>query len=535
MIEKRLYHSILISITLLLLSLSGCQPIATPEAQIEIRILFDEQELVLRLPPGSTVQEALDMAGISLGSLDRVDPVSYTVLTDQTVVTVIRVQEEFEVEQVIIPFEQQNQPSEFLPEGEQQPLQLGENGLQEITYRRVFENGVEVSKSPIKVVEVKQPIAQIMLIGVQPIFTPLALPGRLLYLSDGNAWMLENNTANRVPVVTTGDLDGRIFRLSDDGEWLLFTRSGESEDLINQLWAINIEDAQIEINIEVENIIHFADWVPTTEQQVAFSTVEPRQAAPGWQANNDLRWRDFSLSGWTSDIETIVETNSGGIYGWWGINYSYGLSPYDIAYAGPDQVGLINQDIITPTLLMDVTPLQTRGDWAWVPGLNWGPDGQVIYTVDHAPPSGAESPEESPNFDLLSIPLKNGKPVRLVEDVGMFAYPIPSPVFIKPSGERSHQVAYLQAIFPMQSDSSRYRIMVVDRDGSNRREIFPPIGVAGLDPQRDWGAWSPDPPIGWSNLALAIIYQGNIWLVDTGSGDAWQITGDGRINRLAWK
>lgn len=534
MIEKRLYHSILYLIITVLL-LSGCTTTPTPELRIDIRILSDDQELVLRLPPGSTVQEALDAADISLGSLDRVDPVSYTVLADGTLITIVRVREEFEVEQVIIPFEQQNQPSEFLPEGEQQPLQLGENGLQEITYRRVYENGVEVSKSPIKAVEVKEPVAQIMLVGVQPVFTPLALPGRLLYLSDGNVWMLEGNTANRIPVVTTGDLDGRIFQLSDNGEWLLFTRALESDDLINTLWAINIEDPQNEININVENIIHFADWVPTGEQQVAFSTVEQRQAAPGWQANNDLRWRDFSLSGWTSSIETIVDTNSGGIYGWWGVNFSYGLSPYDIAYAGPDQVGLINQEIITPTILLNVTPLQTRGDWAWVPGLNWGPDGQVIYTVDHAPPSGAESPEESPNFDIIAIPLHAGEPLRLIEDVGMFAYPISSPVLIKPSGERSHQVAYLQAIFPMQSDNSRYRLVVADRDGSNRKEIFPPTGVAGLDPQRDWGAWSPEPPVGWSHLALAVVYQGNIWLLDTGSGEAWQITGDGRINRLTWK
>jgi hypothetical protein len=87
----------------------------------------------------------------------------------------------------------------------------------------------------------------------------------------------------------------------------------------------------------------------------------------------------------------------------------------------------------------------------------------------------------------------------------------------------------------MQSDNSRYRLALADRDGSNRTEIFPPSGVAGLDPQRDWGAWSPEPLVGWDQLALAVVYQGNIWIVDTGSGDNWQITGDGRINRLEWK
>jgi hypothetical protein len=503
--------------------------------KIEVRILVDGEERLFRLPPGSTVQEALDAAEIVLGELDRVDPVSYTVLADQTIITVVRVREEFEVEQVVIPFEQQNQPSEFLPEGEQQPLQLGEEGIQEITYRRIFENDLEVSKSPIKIVTIKEPTPQIMLVGVQAVFTPLTFPGRLVYLSDGNAWMLEGNTANRVPIVSSGDLDGRIFQLSDDGAWLLFTRSEEDEEIINTLWAVSIDDPTLEIDLEVQNVIHFSDWIPAGEQQVAYSTVEVRQAAPGWQANNDFRWRDFSENDWVSSVKTIVETNSGGIYGWWGISYDYGPGPFDIAYAGPDEIGLINQEIVTNTVLLEIAPLQTRGDWAWVPGMDWSPDGEVIFVVDHAPPTGVESPEESPNFDLLAIPLNAGDPLRLVQDVGMFAYPISSPILVKSSGERAYQVAYLQAIFPTQSDSSRYRLVVLDRDGSNQREIFPPSEAAGLDPKRSWGAWSPKPLSGMENLALAVLYEGNIWFVDSHSGEAWQITGDGRINRLDWQ
>ncbi|MFL7890926.1 MAG: ubiquitin-like domain-containing protein, partial [Anaerolineales bacterium] len=118
MFEKRLYQTILLFLVSTMLVMSACVTTPTPDALIEVRILVDDQELILRLPPGSTVQEALDDAGITLDSLDRVDPDTYTVLADGTLITVIRVQEEFEVEQVLIPFEQQNQPSEFLPEGE---------------------------------------------------------------------------------------------------------------------------------------------------------------------------------------------------------------------------------------------------------------------------------------------------------------------------------------------------------------------------------------------------------------------------------
>jgi hypothetical protein len=500
--------------------------------------IFVDQEIhQVQLPAGSTVQEALDQQAITLGELDRVDPPAYTVLTEGMEINVVRVHEEFEIEQVVIPFEQQLQPSEFLAEGETQPLQLGENGLQEITYRRLYENGIEVSKTPIKQTIVKEPEPQIMLVGVQASFSPLPIPGRLLYLSDGNAWMLEGTTANRFPIVSTGDLDGRIFELSDDGSWLLFTRHTEDEDVINTLWAVEIDNLENEIDFEVENIIHFADWQPGSNNSVAYSTVESRQAAPGWQANNDFITKNFSDSGWVSFPDTLVETKYGGILGWWGTDFSYStVVPNQLVYAAPDQVGFLYlNEIVTQTQLIEVTLLQTRGDWAWVPGVSWGPDGNSIFTVDHAPPEGITSPEESPIFDLLGVPLNGGLPVRLVEDVGMFAYPKASPFQALPSGEQGYQVAYLKAQFPRQSDTSAYRLTIMDRDGSNQYTVFPPPENSGMEPQKHWGVWSPAAVQGGQSFVIAVLYQGNIWLVDSRSGEFWQITGDGRINRVEWK
>jgi hypothetical protein len=66
-------------------------------------------------------------------------------------------------------------------------------------------------------------------------------------------------------------------------------------------------------------------------------------------------------------------------------------------------------------------------------------------------------------------------------------------------------------------------------------DVFPPSGSPGIEPQLDWGAWSPQPLGSSGNNTLAVLYQGNIWLVDTMTGEYWQITGDGRINRLDWK
>jgi hypothetical protein len=40
---------------------------------------------------------------------------------------------------------------------------------------------------------------------------------------------------------------------------------------------------------------------------------------------------------------------------------------------------------------------------------------------------------------------------------------------------------------------------------------------------------------GQSGNFIAVSYQGNLWLVDSGNGTAYQVTGDGLISRLDWK
>jgi hypothetical protein len=419
--------------------------------------------------------------------------------------------------------------TESLPGQSSLLVQSGANGLQEITYSTVYEDGVEVSRRPVKVVTMQEPQAEVMMVGVQAAHAPVEIPGRLVYLLGDNAWMMEQSSANRRPLITSGDLDGRVLSLSDDGGWLLFTRRSGVEGQINALWVADLStDPPQEIDLEVPNVIHFADWIPGSNSKVVFSTVEARAAAPGWQANNDLYALSFSPSGWTTDwrAKPVLEPNSGGVYGWWGTSFTWGPDGETLAYSRPDGVGLMAFENGVLTSLLDLSPLQTGGDWAWAPGVSWSADGQTIYTVRH------EAPETSPNFSLAALPLGGGGTVGMVPQVGMFAYPVVSPPVDGADGENSQLLAYLQAIFPTQSETSRYRLVVMDRDGSNPRTLFPGEGEPGLDPQPL--AWSPAPlPDG--GLAVAVLYRGDLWLVDAASGEARQVTGDGLITRVLWK
>lgn len=529
---KKCIYPVIVSILMLLTSCISSQPTL---GIIGIYLEADGKDIQLRVPSGSTVGQALTEADLTLGTLDRVVPPSYDILEEGSVVRITRVSEEFFVEEEQIPYERQVLQTESLPDQERLLVQNGENGLQEITYRRLFEDGIEVAKTPVQWVVVKEPVPEIFMVGVQTPFAPVSIPGRLVYLLGSNAWMMENTTGDRLPVVTTGDLDGHVLSLSPDGTWLLFTRTEEEE--INSLWAAKISEDLEETNLfdlEINNVVHFAEWVPNeNDLSIAYSTVESRSAPPGWQANNDLEVIKISESGWISQPETILEANSGGIYGWWGTDFTFETYGNRLVYSRPDSIGLVDLEEKSTQVIMDVVPFRTGGDWAWVPNTVWGADGNSLYTVKHVSPVGSTSPEESQLFDLTAVSIIGSAEINLVPQVGMFAYPVVSPIQSKGNIDESYKIAYLQATFPNQSGNSRYTLVIMDKDGSNRDTVFPDIGEPGLEPQEI--VWSPIEMPDWDNYAVALIYQGNLWLIDETGNHSQQITGDGLTTHVTWK
>ena len=337
-------NGIRISILALLLFATACGRPQATAGSIRVDLQIDEKIQTVDVASGSSVQQVLDAAGIELGSLDRVDPPAYTIVADGTLVTVTRVIEQFEIEQIVIPFERQTIRNESLPAGESRLLQPGENGLQEITYRILIEAGEEVSRAPVKNTILEDPIPEIVMVGSQTARTPLQIDGTLVYISGGNAWLVEGTSGNRRPLITSGDLDGRILQLSPDGQWLLYSRaSNEEEDSLNSLWVASLDDAELDaIDLGVENVVHFADWVPTTPSYtIYYSTVEPSPAPPGWQANNDLQSIAITGTGRVLRPRTILDSSAGGQYGWWGTNYVWGSDGNHLAYVRSDEIGIV--------------------------------------------------------------------------------------------------------------------------------------------------------------------------------------------------
>ncbi|MCW5876326.1 MAG: G5 domain-containing protein [Anaerolineales bacterium] len=504
--KTRLYLLIVLA-----LCLGACAPLAGDAGTLRVTILADGGSRAVSLPAGSSVRSALEAAGVQLGALDRSEPPSFTILQGGQQVRVLRVHEEFETEQTPLPFTSRTLPNEALPVGEQRLIQNGVNGLQEATYRLLYEDGELVSRTLVGSVVLAQPVDEIIMIGAQAPFSAVSLPGRLAFLSAGNAWVLEGSSGLRRAVAATGDLDGRIFEVSPDGRWLLFSRDSAESQAINELWLASLDEGPLTlIDLEVRNMVHYAGWRPGREYQIAFSTVDPSPNPPGWQARNDLQLLDISAAGQPGTPQVALVARGDGFYAWWGSSYAWSPSGDRLAFARPDAVGTVNLATRDLDAWFDLPAYQTGSDWAWIPGLSWL-DEESFYFVRYN-----FSP---PGFALVLAGPDGVRPIAA--DVGLFAMPQ-----TEPGGA---QVAYLRAFLPTQGEISGYQLMVATPEGVSMA-LFPPEGAAGLTPQRV--AWSPSAEQG---PLVAFIYEGDLWVVNVLSGQAQQLTGDGLVSALSWR
>jgi hypothetical protein len=113
----------------------------------------------------------------------------------------------------------------------------------------------------------------------------------------------------------------------------------------------------------------------------------------------------------------LLSANSGGVYGWWGMSFAFAPDGR-LAYARPDGIGLVDQDGGYLKPLLGITPFNTHSDWAWIPPITWGADGNSLYFVSHAPAPAPISSEESPYFDLSAISFSSEAAVSFVNSAG---------------------------------------------------------------------------------------------------------------------
>ena len=195
-----------------------------------------------------------------------------------------------------------------------------------------------------------------------------------------------------------------------------------------------------------------------------------------------------------------------------------------LAYARPDQLGWIEVRSGRVFPLATYPPQAPRGtsldDPVWLPTPTWSPDSLFVTCTLHGEEPGRPA-DESRLFEIWALDLDNTVRARLTRTVGMWSMPRWSP---EVKGEST--IAYASAHTPSNSHESRYTLMGMDRDGSDKRAIFPqdPTGMPRPFDYR----WSPE------GRHLVVLYRGDLYLLDVASAEAQQLTGDGQCTHVDW-
>ncbi len=512
---------------LLILLLTACRP-GLRSHQVHIRA--DGQDIDLTTS-ALTVREALSEAGVAVGPDDLVRPDLWVQITDGLSIRVIRVQEEVIVERETIPYTQQTIKSEALPVGEQKLLQTGKNGEAQVTWRLRFEDGVEISRSVLQRIVIVEAADQIIAVGIEGVVESVEIPGVIAYLNSGNAWIMRGQSGGRRAVTSDGALDGRVLALSPDGAYLLYSVALDSplDGPLNELFLLNVRLInEISQSLKIQNVL-WADWSPDG-RQIAYST-GVKSGPPGWNAHNDL-WM-LTVRNAQGDLargqpQRVLAAQTTSLYSWQGTLYAWSPDGSKMAYARADEIGWIDLSTRRGFPLASFVPPEIERERVWLSPPSWSPDSQYVLGVVHGQAAAGQPAASSDMFEVWAFSLNRQVRARLVSPSGMWAMPRWSPLVGSDS-----LIAYAQAEYPQVSFESRYVLYVMDRDGSNRRVLFPAQSVGGLLSP----AIQPPPRYAWSPDAryLAVIYAGNLYLVDSATGQARQLTGDGQSRLVDWE
>ncbi len=520
-------------ISVVLLILVGCSddaPDFTDTEPITVSLSVDGEQREITTET-TNVRELLDEVGVEVDPIDLVDPPVFTPLTDGVEIEIIRVTESVETIEQSLPFQRRSVRNESM--GADEPpiiIQGGKAGLQEITVRIVYRDGLEFSRQETEIRVVEPAQDEIVMIGVGAAPGNVEFEGLLAFISGGNSVILRGSSTFPEQINTGADLDRRVFSLSPTGSYLLYTRSTTSQEHFNALWYVSTERGADPQPLGIFDVL-WAGWNPNAigRPQIAFTTGLPTEQLPGWEANNDLWLGDLPLidgdgAETAFEPEKLIEAYPA-TYGWWGGNYAWSPNGRYIAYSHADEVGIIDTisepDPGQRIRLQSFTEYNTRAEWVWVPSITWSPDGAYLAFPQHA----GDDPEAT-NFDTWVINVANGVGGQFIEQAGIWSYPHWSPATTdtQDQGRTTSQVAFLRANNALDSLRSSYTLWLMDRDGSNARQIYPPVGENSSFPlQPQFMAW------GANGREMAFIYDDALFMFDLETAEARRITQDDAV------
>jgi resuscitation-promoting factor RpfB len=171
---------------------------------VSVRILADDQETLVRLSWGGTVQDALDLAGVEVReddelSLDAAEDISLAG-PEEVRVRVTRIDQDEVIDEVRLPFEEEVRRTANRFVGDRVVVQHGQEGLRVDTYVRTIVDGEVVDRELASQEVVREPVTRIVEVGTKERPPPPPPPSgaevwdRLAQCESGGNWHI--NTGN---------------------------------------------------------------------------------------------------------------------------------------------------------------------------------------------------------------------------------------------------------------------------------------------------------------------------------------------------
>jgi resuscitation-promoting factor RpfB len=520
-------HLVLLLLLLLLPACTQTTPPGVERPPLQVQVIADGESQHVTTE-ATTVRELLAEVGLILNETDEVVPPLFTPLSEGLTITVVRITESVEVVTHGIPFARKVVRNDTM-EADDPPriVQAGKPGLEERTVRIVYRDGLEAERWETSVAVIEPAQDEIVMVGIGAIRGNLSFAGALAYISSGTAVLLRGSTLFPEQLAVGGALDGRVFSLSPTGGYLLYTRAGANTTTFsNSLWVLSTERGAAPRPLGVNNVL-WADWNPARADllQIAYTTAISTSLPPGWEANNDLWLGDILQSEEAPFTPEQVVESYPAPYGWWGGNYAWSPDGRYVAFSYANEVGLIDlaatEEETRHRSLHNFTEYNTLSDWVWTPTLSWSPDGRFLTFTHHA--------GDDPNalaFDSWALDVRTGVAGRFVEQTGMWGHLH----WATPGAPDDSQIAYLRATNPLDSLRSSYTLWLMDQDGSNGRQIYPPGGENSNFPREArFMAWGP------TGRDIAFVFNNALHLFNLDSLEAYRVTqDDATITHPSW-
>jgi resuscitation-promoting factor RpfB len=516
----------------LLVACAGQTPEFAGTRRVEVTVTADGQTRTIETE-ATNVRELLEELRIPLTDNDEITPPPFTPLGDGLQVRIVRISESMEIMEQLIPFSRKVVRNEAMSvDDPPRIVQGGKTGLLHITVRITYRDGLEFGRQETNATVMEEALDEIVMIGVGAAPGNVTFAGTLAYVSGGNSVILRGSTAVPEQLHTGNDLDNRVFSLSPSGNYLLYSRHSSEEDTFNSLWLLSTRRGAEPQPLELTNVL-WAEWNPSLvdELQIAYTTGKATDRLPGWEANNDLWLVDvFPQRSQPLVARQIVEAYPA-TYGWWGGNFAWSPNGRLIGYSYADEIGVVDTQAgpgePQRVRLQSFTEYNTRADWVWVPSFSWSPDGRYLaYARPDVQPGVADT--TLPNFDIWAVDVTSGLALPFAEQTGMWGHPHWSPFAGAPpaQGSRDSAIAYLRALNPIDSQRSSYTLWLVDRDGSNAQQLYPPVGENSLFAREQrFLTWGP------TGRDMAFIYNNALYLFNLDRHEARRVTQDDAVVR----